>query len=577
MIRLKRIGLRNFLSFGNAWNYMPLDRPGVTLILGENLDVGDIGSRNGVGKTSILHAISVALYNDTLSDIRKDNWINATNKKGMEVILEFEKDTVEYKIHRGRKPDFVKLYRNGEDITPDSIINTNKVIEKILGIKFDLFRYVILFTASTIPFLDLSGPDQRTIIERLFDMDVLTAKALKAQEEKKELKVSIDMEAYKIKQTRDNNQRLGETIKKSQERGDQWETERKNKIIEIESKLKSLEGVDFEVEEKLHDDIVRISASVTNVVNNRESIGRSLKRLTMNLKTHNDNLVHLQDENCPFCLQGMPNAKDKITELNEVIGSIEDEQEDTALTYQDRKDKEQKLKNILEDLDSNKIHDNIRDLLDLRNESQNLKSELVFLETNENPHTKNTQELIDEGLKPIDEKKLEGLRLDFKHMDFLLKLLNDKNSFIRRRIISSVLPYMNSRIKHYLKVLGLPHRVGFEDNLTVSISQYGRQLDFGNLSTGERQRVNLALSFTFREVLGAMHTNFNILLLDEILDAGLDSVGVDNTIKALKQMGRDKSTSIFLISHRDEVSSRVNDTVIVKKEGGFSSITETSE
>jgi ABC-type multidrug transport system ATPase subunit len=136
---------------------------------------------------------------------------------------------------------------------------------------------------------------------------------------------------------------------------------------------------------------------------------------------------------------------------------------------------------------------------------------------------------------------------------------------------------MNSRLKHYLKSLGLPHRVEFENNLTVTITQYGRELSFGNLSTGEKQRVNLAMSFTFREVLSAMHTNFNILLLDEILDAGLDAVGVDNTVKVLKHMGREEKTAIFLISHREEVSARVDRTTIVRKEGGFSSIVDGEE
>ena len=111
MIKIKRIGLKNFFSFGECWNWLELDQPGVTLILGENVDLPEIDSRNGVGKTSIYQAISVALYNSSLTFIKKDNWINSTNKQGMEVVVEFEKDAVEYKIHRGRKPDFVRLYR----------------------------------------------------------------------------------------------------------------------------------------------------------------------------------------------------------------------------------------------------------------------------------------------------------------------------------------------------------------------------------------------------------------------------------------------------------------------------------
>ena len=219
MIRIKKIGLKNFFSFGDCWNWLDLNQPGVTLILGENADLPEVDSRNGVGKTSIFHAIAVALYNSALSFIKKDNWINATNKKGMEVVLEFEKDGVEYKVHRGRKPDFVSLYRktsledwdrDRHDITPDSIANTNLKIEEILGIKFDLFKYVVLFTATNIPFLELPGPDQRLIIERLFDMDVITEKALAAAERKKELKSSLEVEEYKYNTTKKNNLRINQ-------------------------------------------------------------------------------------------------------------------------------------------------------------------------------------------------------------------------------------------------------------------------------------------------------------------------------------------------------------------------------
>ncbi len=293
MIKIKKIGLKNFFSFGECWNWLDLDQPGVTLILGENADLPEVDSRNGVGKTSIFHAIAVALYNSALTFIKKDNWINATNKKGMEVVLEFEKDGVEYKVHRGRKPDFVQLYRktsledwdkDQHDITPDSIANTNAAIQDILGIKFDLFKYVVLFTATNIPFLDLPGPEQRTIIERLFDMEIITEKAIKASDRKRDLKGSLEIEEYKYKTVKKNNTRIEETIKSAQEREKSWEGEKASEIEDIQFKLKRIEGIDFEAEENLHQELEELNTRISNFQNAQAKAKRGILDLNKKIE-----------------------------------------------------------------------------------------------------------------------------------------------------------------------------------------------------------------------------------------------------------------------------------------------------
>jgi len=586
VIKIKKIGLKNFFSFGECWNWLELDQPGVTLILGENADLPEIDSRNGVGKTSIYQAISVALYNSSLTFIKKDNWINSTNKQGMEVVVEFEKDAVEYKIHRGRKPDFVMLYRKTSfedwdkdlhDITPDSIANTNTKIVEILGIKFDLFRYVVLFTATNIPFLDLPAPDQRAIVERLFDMDIITEKAIEATDRKRDLKNDKDIEEYKYKAAKKNNDRIQETIKNAEAREGEWEQEKEIGISSIEKKLNLIEGINFEVEAELHQNLKNFTFNVQTFEIEKEEAQKELIALNKEIEMLEDHLKHLHDDKCPFCLQQMPTAAEKIVEINETIDNRIKGAEELGLNYISVKKALAKNKELLSKVTTQISHESLVELMEIKNQSDNLRLKIEELKNSLNPHLETIQELKKSGIQKLDSSKIDKIKLEFDHTNFLLKLLNDKNSFIRRRIIGQVLPFMNSRLKHYLKALGLPHRVEFENNLMVTITQYGRELSFGNLSSGEKQRVNLALSFTFREVLSAMHTKFNILLLDEVLDAGLDAVGVDNTVKILKKKGRDEKTAIFLISHREEVSARVDRTVIVRKEGGFSSIVENEE
>jgi DNA repair exonuclease SbcCD ATPase subunit len=168
---------------------------------------------------------------------------------------------------------------------------------------------------------------------------------------------------------------------------------------------------------------------------------------------------------------------------------------------------------------------------------------------------------------------LDELKKEQEHQQFLLKLLTDKNSFIRRRIINRTIPFLNARLIHYTKQLGLPHVVKFDDDMSCTVSEFGRELDFGNLSSGEKKRVNLSLSLAFRDVLHHLHSKVNCLFIDEI-DASLDGAGVEAVFKLLKQKTRDDGLGLWIISHRPEAIGRFDRQIIVRKQNGFSSIVD---
>ena len=158
-----------------------------------------------------------------------------------------------------------------------------------------------------------------------------------------------------------------------------------------------------------------------------------------------------------------------------------------------------------------------------------------------------------------------------EHQDFLLKLLTSKDSFVRKRIIDQNLAYLNTRLSEYLDRIGLPHTVTFMNDLTVNITELGRELDFDNLSRGERNRLILSLSWAFRDVYESLYQPINLLFIDEVVDSGMDASGVDNALGILKKMARDRNKSVWLVSHKDELSSRVNNILTVTKENGFTS------
>jgi DNA repair exonuclease SbcCD ATPase subunit len=176
-----------------------------------------------------------------------------------------------------------------------------------------------------------------------------------------------------------------------------------------------------------------------------------------------------------------------------------------------------------------------------------------------------------QAVEEIDYNMINQLTNVREHQDFLLKLLTNKDSFIRKRIIDQNLSYLNARLGQYLDRIGLPHTVKFLNDLTVSIEELGRELDFDNLSRGERNRLILSLSWAFRDVWESLYQPINLMFIDEVIDTGMDSSGVENSLAILKKMAREGNRSVWLVSHKDELAGRVNNVLSVVKENGFTS------
>src|SRR6056300_476141 len=193
MIRIKDLTVKNFMSVGNATQAVNFDRQDLTLVLGENLDLGGDGSRNGTGKTTIINALSYALFGSALTNIRKDNLINKTNGKNMLVSLDFAINGQEYRIERGRKPNLLKFYVNNEEqqVTDESqgdSRETQQAIEKLFGMSHDMFKHVLALNTYTEPFLSMRTNDQRQIIEQLLGITLLSERADAIKEQMKQTK-----------------------------------------------------------------------------------------------------------------------------------------------------------------------------------------------------------------------------------------------------------------------------------------------------------------------------------------------------------------------------------------------------
>lgn len=217
-------------------------------------------------------------------------------------------------------------------------------------------------------------------------------------------------------------------------------------------------------------------------------------------------------------------------------------------------------------------HTDLAKLLNVKANANQLAIKLEEYKTAVNPHLAALQSLIDDGETKIDIDTLDKLKSYLEHQQFLLKLLTDKNSYIRKNIINQTIPFLNLRINRYTKELGLPHVVKFDSDMSCLVTECGRELDFGNLSGGEKKRVNLALSIAFRDVLHHLHSKVNLLMLDEPDGGSIDHNGVDALVHLLKSKSRDEDMSIWLISHHPAVVNRCTRELIVRKENGFSTL-----
>ena len=229
MIKIKNLTVKNFMSVGNSTQAIDFDRRDLTLVLGENLDLGGDGSRNGTGKTTIINALSYGLYGQALSNIRRDNLVNKTNGKNMLVSIDFVVGAQEYRIERGRKPNLLKFYVNNQE---QEIINdaqgdsreTQDAIEHTLGLSHDMFKHILALNTYTEPFLSLNAGNQRTIIEQLLGITMLSERADKIKEQNKQTKDSITQEEFRIRAVQEANVRIEEQIESLKRRQGLWIT-----------------------------------------------------------------------------------------------------------------------------------------------------------------------------------------------------------------------------------------------------------------------------------------------------------------------------------------------------------------
>lgn len=567
------------MSVGNSTQAIDFDRRDLTLVLGENLDLGGDGSRNGTGKTTIINALSYGLYGQALSNIRRDNLVNKTNGKNMLVSIDFVVGAQEYRIERGRKPNLLKFYVNNQE---QEIINdaqgdsreTQDAIEHTLGLSHDMFKHILALNTYTEPFLSLNAGNQRTIIEQLLGITVLSERADKIKDLNKITKDSITQEEFRIRAVQEANKRIEEQIESLKRRQTMWVTKHEEEKTKLETALESLQEIDIEVEIHAHKDhaawdqrrkdINELSGAISRAKLDADRESKAVVKLEKEIAS-------LEDHTCHTCGQAFHDSKHQ-----QVLANKQRDLASSRTASQEHSVTLAELQTALESLGvlgkpPKTFYDQEEQAIQHRANLSNLQTQLDTKTTEVDPYTEQIADMQEQALQDVNYDALNELTRLQEHQEFLLKLLTNKDSFIRKKIIEQNLSYLNNRLTHYLDRIGLPHTVVFQNDLTVSIEELGRELDFDNLSRGERNRLILSMSWAFRDVFESLYQPINVLFIDEMIDSGLDTQGVEASLALLKQMSRERHKSVWLVSHRDELAGRVENILKVVKENGFTS------
>jgi DNA repair exonuclease SbcCD ATPase subunit len=437
-----------------------------------------------------------------------------------------------------------------------------------------MFKHILALNTYTEPFLSLKANDQRTLIEQLLGITLLSERSDRIKELNKQTKDGITQEEFRIRAVQEANKRIEEQIESLKRRQTLWVTKHGEDIQELEKALAALQNIQIESEIAAHKDhkawdqkrkdLNELSSQISRV---KLDIGREEKLATK----ISAELATLENHECHTCGQAFHDSK------HEQV--MEAKQKDLATARQSGAEHS----TLLSELEATHtalgtlgrppkmFYDTEADAVHHQATLTNLEKQIAEKAQEVDPYGEQIEEMKHQALQEVSYDTLNDLTRLQEHQEFLLKLLTSKDSFIRKKIIEQNLSYLNVRLTHYLDRVGLPHTVVFQNDLTVSIEELGRELDFDNLSRGERNRLILSMSWAFRDVFESLYQPINLLFIDEMIDNGLDTQGVESALALLKQMSRERHKSIWLVSHRDELAGRVENILKVVKENGFTS------
>ena len=568
MITFKQIKYKNFLSTGDYWNEINFLEKNTNLIIGTN----------GSGKSTMLDALTFALFNKPFRKINKSQLMNTVNERDCLVELEFSVNNRDYVVRRGMKPNIFDIEVNGNKMHRQADDRSNQKIleENILKVNYKSFTQIVILGSSTfVPFMQLSGSNRREVIEDLLDIRIFSAmnNLIKDQiREKKEKVRSLDLKKDNLK---DKMTMQKNFIKELEERGKNNITINKEKINSLISETDKYvitnENLELEVTGLIEDQekVTGAGKKLLKLNNLKGKLSNKVTTLTKEHKFFKDNV------SCPTCTQPIEEEfrLNRITDVQTKAKELKKGYKDLEETIKKEQDRERQFQQLSKeitklnnDISKNNTHISVnqRQIRDLESEIQTTTEQFK----NRNTEHEKLKEFKDNLKNTIDELSVQ--REDINHHDFAYSLLKDDG--VKTKIIKKYLPFINQQVNRYLQLMDFYINFTLDEEFRETVkSPIHEDFSYASFSEGEKMRIDLALLFTWREVARVKNSvNTNLLIMDEVFDSSLDGFGTDEFLKIIRYII--KGANIFVISHKSDLNDKFENVIKFDKVKGFSKI-----
>lgn len=553
MIKFSKIRWKNFLSTGNAWTEVLLDKSSSTLILGDN----------GSGKSTLLDAITFALFNKPFRNISKPQLINSVNRKNMLVEVEFTIGSKEYLIRRGSNPGVFEIEIDGDMVDQNASVRDYQkhLEENILKLNYKSFtQIVILGSASFTPFMQLTPNIRREIIEDILDIRIFTTMKEVLKSKVTDLKEKLRFIEGEITVTK-------EKAKVQKQYIDTLESDKKERVEKIQSEITGLETTLSTLQKQVAVD-TEVKESFGDIETKRKKLEAFKTEFARKIREQKKELdfYHNHDD-CPTCKQGIPHdfketitseKEYKINELEEGNTKLAEQWEELDKSYEEFLDIQQKI------IDTNNSIMSTQTLLQrLVVEKTDAENKVGDIEK----ETSKLKEIAKELVSKSDQRTSYNEEQEYNSIaESLLK-----DSGIKTKIIRQYLPVINKLVNKYLKAMDFFVQFDLDETFKETIkSRHRDKFSYASFSEGEKQRIDLALVFTWRTIAKMKNSaSTNLLLLDEVFDSSLDVNGTDYVMQLLNTIGEE--TNVFVISHKgDQLFDKFRSVIRFEKKNNYS-------
>ena len=566
MIRFKKIKWKNFLSTGNQWTEIDFEKSSTTLIIGSN----------GAGKSTVLDALTFVLFNKPFRKITKSQLVNTVNEKDCNVEIDFTVGTRDYRVVRGIKPSLFEIWVGDNMLNQTAAANDQqKYLEtNILKLNYKSFtQIVVLGSSSFIPFMQLSAPNRREVIEDLLDIRIFSAMNGVVKDKLRHLRDNIKILELRKESLTDKVSMQKKFIEEIESRGKQDIKEKREKkdgfANEILNFITHNEELETEVTGLIEDQekVTGASKTLLKLNNLKGKMSNKVSTLTKEHKFFTDNVT------CPTCTQNIEESfrLNRIAEVETKAKELQDGYKELQFKIKSEQERElsfntlsKEITKLNNDISQNntKISGFQQQITDLESEIQTLTDQLANRNTE---HEKLTElrENLNTTFDELVEKKEE---LSYK--DYVYNLLKDGG--VKTKIIKKYLPLINKQVNRYLQMMDFYINFKLNEEFSETIeSPIHEDFCYASFSEGEKMRIDLALLFTWREVAAYKNsTNTNLLIMDEVFDSSLDGTGTDEFLKIIKFVIKD--ANIFVISHKESLLEKFESVIQFEKLKGFS-------